>query len=80
MFSPLSAMSWGYHTIFPPHNDTEQSRLPPHPSDADIDGTEDDNADNNNADDDADSKVDDNADNDADVNANNNADVNAEKG
>ncbi len=29
LFLPSSAMSWEYHTIFPPHKDTGQIRLSP---------------------------------------------------
>ncbi len=64
MFSPSSAMSWGYHTIFPPHKYTQdKADPPPYPSNADNNNAADDNADNNAADI--------NADNDADINTDN---------
>jgi hypothetical protein len=48
MLSPSSAMSWGYHTIFPPCKDTGQSRLsPPYPSNADDNDIDNDAADVN---------------------------------
>jgi hypothetical protein len=53
MFSPSSAMSWGYHTIFPPTKMQDKADSPTHPSNAN------DNANNNNA------AADNNADNDA---------------
>jgi hypothetical protein len=65
MFLPSSAMSWGYHTIFPHTKTQDKTDSPHHPSNADNDG-----ADNNNADKDA-------ADNNTDNNA---ANDNAEDG
>ncbi len=64
MFSPSSAMSWGYHTIFPLTNTQGEEDSHPHPSNANND-----NAAVDDADDDA---IDDDADNDADINADNN--------
>ncbi len=64
MFSPSSAMSWGYHTIFPPHKYTQdKTDSPPHSSDADDDNAADNRADNDAADNDADDNADINADN-----------------
>jgi hypothetical protein len=51
-------MLWGYHTISPPHKVTGQSRLSPHPSDADVNGADDDNADDEDADNNADYNAD----------------------
>jgi hypothetical protein len=42
MFLPSSAMSWGYHTNFPPYKDARQNRLPPLPQNDD--GTDNDDA------------------------------------
>ncbi len=65
MFSPSSAMSWGYHTIFPPHKYTQdKADSLPYPSNADNNDAADDDTDND--------AIDDKNDDNADVNADNN--------
>ncbi len=65
MFSPSSAMLWGYHTILPPHKCTQdKADPPPHPSNADNDDAADIDAD--------DDATDNNADDNSDVDADNN--------
>ncbi len=56
----------------PPTKIQDEADSPPHPSDADVNGADDNDADDNNADN--------NADNNTDVDTDNNADINADNG